>query len=113
MLNIGELRSMQYWDADNQVSDLTEQRANRMSNLFFDMIDTVSKRWRAQICRDCDLRSRKAQLLGSLHDQLSCSAVSLRMQSRPRLLDHNACLNAIFQNYVQNGAHLGGQDSAA
>lgn len=44
MLNIGELRSMQYWDAHNQVSDPTEQRANCMSNLFFDMIDTVSKR---------------------------------------------------------------------
>ena len=67
MLDIAKLRSFQYQDADNMISDPTDQAAKLPSNLIFIMLDMVRKRWRAGICKDCSLQIQKAHMLCSLH----------------------------------------------
>ena len=79
MLDIAKLRSIQYQDADNRISDPTDLAAklpSNKSNLILIMSDMVRKRWRASICKDCSLQIQKAHMLCSLHTHLSCSAVS-------------------------------------
>ena len=76
MLDIAKLRSIQYQDADNTISDSTDLTAKLPSNLIFIMLGMVRKRWRAGICKDCSLQIQKAHMLCSLHTHLSCSAVS-------------------------------------
>ena len=116
MLYIAKLRSMQYQDADNRISDPTDLAAKLPSNLIPIMLDMVCKRWFASICKDCSLQIQKAHMLCSLHTHLSCSAVSHCMRFRPcRLpgLVPNACLDPTFQICLQNRAHLCVQSGAA
>ena len=109
MLDIAKLRSIQYQDADNRISDPTDLAAKLPSNLIFIMLDMVRKRWRAGICKDCSLQIQKAHMLCSLHTHLSCSAVSHSMRFRPCGLVPNARLDATFQIFMRNQAHLCGQ----
>ena len=67
MHDIAKLRSFQYQDADNTISDPTDLAAKLPSNLIFIMLDMVRKRWRAGICKDCSLQVQKAHMLCSLH----------------------------------------------
>ena len=113
MLGIAKLRSIQYQDADNRISNPTDLAAKLPSNLILIMSDMVRKRWRAGICKDCSLQIQKAHMLCSLHTHLSCSAVSHCMQFRPCGLVPNACLDATFQICLRNRAHLCGQSGAA
>ena len=106
MLDIAKLRSFQYQDADNTISDPTDLAAKLPSNLIFIMSDMVRKRWRTGLCKDCSLQIQKAHMLCSLHTHLSCSAVSHCMQFRPCGLVPNACLDATFQICLRNRAHL-------
>ena len=106
MLDIAKLRSFQYQDADNTISDPTDLAAKLPSNLIFIMLDMVCKRWRAGICKDSSLQIQKAYMLCSLHNNLSCAAVSHCMQFRPCGLVPNACLEATFQICLRNQAHL-------
>ena len=63
MLDIAKLRSVQYQDADNRISDPTDLAAKLPSNLIFIMLDMVRKRWRAGICKDSSLQIQKAHML--------------------------------------------------
>ena len=54
MLDIAKIRSIQYQDADNWISDPTDLAAKLPSNLILVMM--VHKRWRAYICKDCSLQ---------------------------------------------------------
>ena len=45
MLDIAKLRSIQYQDADNRISDPTDLEAKLPSNLIFIMLDMVRKRY--------------------------------------------------------------------
>ena len=74
MLDIAKLRSFQYQDADNTISDPTDLAAKLPSNLILIMSDMVRKRWRAGICKDCSLQIQKTHMLW--HTHLSCFAVS-------------------------------------
>ena len=65
LLDIAKLRSMQYQDADNRISNPTDLAAKRISNLILIMSDMVRKRWRAGICKDCSLQIQKAHMLCS------------------------------------------------
>ena len=56
MLGIAKLRSFQYQDTDNRISDTTDLAAKLPSNLILIMLDMVCKRWRAGICKDCSLQ---------------------------------------------------------
>ena len=63
MLGIAKLRSIQYQDANNRISnptDLAAKLPSNESNLIFIMLDMVSKRWRAGIC---NLTAKTAALL--------------------------------------------------
>ena len=71
MLGIAKLRSIQYQDADNRISNPTDLAAKLPSNLILIMLDMVRKRWRAGICKDCSLQIQKAHMLCSLHTHLS------------------------------------------
>ena len=99
-LDIAMLRSIQYQDAGNRISNPTDLAATLPSNLIFIVLDMVRKRWRASICKDCSLQIQKA------HTHLSCSAVSHCVRFRPCGLIPNACLDATFQICLQNRAHL-------
>ena len=73
MLDIAKLRSIQYQDADNRISDPTDLAAklpSNESNLILIMSDMVRKRWRAGICKGCSLQIQKAHMLCSLHTHL-------------------------------------------
>ena len=70
----------------------------------------------ANICKDYSLRSRKAQMLCSLHIHLSCPAFWLlwhRMRFRQCDLVPNSCLDTTFQIRVRNRDHLCGRRGAA
>ena len=110
---VAKLRSIQYQDADNRISNPTDLAAKLPSNLILNMSDMVSKRWRTGICKDCSLQIQKAHMLCSLHIHLSCSAPSHWMQFRPCGLVPNACLDATFQIRMRNWGHLSGQSCAA
>ena len=56
MLDIAKLKSIQYQDADNRISNPTDLAAKLPSNLILIMLDMVRKRWRAGICKDCSLQ---------------------------------------------------------
>ena len=45
MLDIAKLKSIQYQDADNRISNPTDLAAKLPSNLIFIMLDMVRKRW--------------------------------------------------------------------
>ena len=62
MLDIAKLRSIQYQDADNRISNPTDMAAKLPSNLILIMLDIVRKRWRAGICKDCSLQIQKAHM---------------------------------------------------
>ena len=109
MLGIAKLRSIQYQDADNRISNPTDLAAKLPSNLILIMSDMVSKRWRAGICKDCSLQIQKAQMLCSLHIHLSCPAVLHWTRFRPCELIPNACHHQTFQICMWNQAHLCGQ----
>ena len=65
MLDIAKLRSVQYQDADNRISNPTDLAAlaKLPSNLILVMLDMVHKRWRASICKDCSLQIQMAHIL--------------------------------------------------
>ena len=110
---IAKLRSIQYQDADNRISNPTDLAAKLPSNLILIMLDMVRMRWRAGICKDCSLQIQKAHMLCSLHTHLSCSAVSNCMRFRPCGLVPNACLEATLQICLRCRAHLCVQSGAA
>ena len=115
MLDIAKLRSIQYQDADNRISNPTDLAAKLPSHLIFIMLDMIRKRWRTGICKDCSLQIQKAHMLCSLHTHLSCSqcsAVSHCMRFRPCGLVPNACLDATFQICLRNRGHPCGQSGA-
>ena len=114
MLDIAKLRSMQYQDADNRISNPTDLAAKLPSNLILIILDMVRKRWHAGIiCKDCSLQIQKAHMLCSLHTHLSCSAVLHWMRFRPCGLVPNACLDATLQICTRNRDHMCGQSGAA
>ena len=54
-----KLRSVQYQDADNRISNPTDLAAKLPSNLIFIILDMVHKRWRAVSAKTALCKSKK------------------------------------------------------
>ena len=104
-LNIEKRRSIQFEDADNQVSDPTDLGEKLDYNLFNIITDIVRKCWRAEIWKDCAPRIQNSQMFCSSNDHRSANRIQHRTRSGTCGSVHKPSFDSTFQLSLRNSAN--------